>query len=155
MFQQPGSSSDKEMVEEVNERKRELRRRIPLKSRENHPLNKSPTRHLRVLRDREQDRELRERPERNKEIRERQERDKESRERPEREKPELDKESREASEGEKHTEERARPEGDRSEKDLKEKEARNKPELNANNDEKEARCVDAPNESIRWLIKWK
>lgn len=149
MFQQAGSSSDKEMVEEVSERKHELKRRIPLKSRENHPLNKGPTRHIRALRDREQDRELRDRPDRNKELRERQERDKESRERPERdkesrEKQDREKESRDASE----TDARSRQDEERSEKELKdrgEKDSRNKTDQNAINDEKEARYLNFVN----------
>ncbi|XP_046418584.1 ATPase family AAA domain-containing protein 2-like isoform X1 [Neodiprion fabricii] len=143
MFRQPGSSSDKEMVEEVNERKRELKRRIPLKSRENHPLNKGPTRHIRALRDRE----LRDRPDRSKELRERQERDKESRDRPNidkesLEKHEQDEESRDGADSVTESKEGPRQDEDRSEKELKdrgEKDCRNKTELTAGHDEKEIR----------------
>ncbi|KYN39328.1 ATPase family AAA domain-containing protein 2 [Trachymyrmex septentrionalis] len=61
MFQQHPSSSDKEMVDEVPGRKRDVRDRMPLKSRENHPPNKTPTRHLRdrTEHDRQNSRELR------------------------------------------------------------------------------------------------
>ncbi|XP_012273036.1 ATPase family AAA domain-containing protein 2 isoform X2 [Orussus abietinus] len=88
MFQQHGSSSDKEMVDEVPERKRDLRDRMPLRSRENHPPNKTSPRHIRDRGDhvRQTSRELRDRPERDlrdrteqdrdiKEIKERQDRD--------------------------------------------------------------------------------
>ncbi|XP_048505295.1 ATPase family AAA domain-containing protein 2-like isoform X2 [Athalia rosae] len=137
MFQQPGSSSDKEMTEEVNDRKRKPRRRIPLKSRENHALDKTATRHMRTLRDRDQDRELRDRPDRNKELRDRQERDKESRE-----KPEHDKTSTDTSPIKEESEEHRRQDEDRSEKELEDradKDPRTKTELNATNNEKEAR----------------
>lgn len=66
MFQQHASSSDKEMVDDVPGRKRDLRDRMPLRSRENHPPNKTPTRHLRdrTEHDRQNSRELRGRPDR-------------------------------------------------------------------------------------------
>ncbi|KMQ96499.1 atpase family aaa domain-containing protein 2b [Lasius niger] len=66
MFQQHASSSDKEMVDDVPGRKRDLRDRMPLRSRENHPPNKNPTRHLRdrTEHDRQNSRELRGRPDR-------------------------------------------------------------------------------------------
>ncbi|EZA56127.1 ATPase family AAA domain-containing protein 2B [Ooceraea biroi] len=68
MFQQHASSSDKEMVDDVPGRKHDLRDRMPLRSRENHPPNKNSAR-LRDLRDRTEhdrrnSRELRGRPER-------------------------------------------------------------------------------------------
>lgn len=61
MFQQHGSSSDKEMVDEVPERKRDVRERMPLRSRENHPPNKNSSRHIRerTEHDRQNNRELR------------------------------------------------------------------------------------------------
>lgn len=62
MFPQNGSSSEKEMVDDVPERKRDLRDRIPLKSRENHQPKGTP-RHIRAEHDRPI-RELRERPDR-------------------------------------------------------------------------------------------
>lgn len=66
MFQQHASSSDKEMVDDVPGRKRDLRDRMPLRSRENHPPNKTPTRHLRdrTEHDRQNNRELRGRSDR-------------------------------------------------------------------------------------------
>lgn len=66
MFQQHASSSEKEMVDDVPGRKRDLRDRMPLRSRENHPPNKNPTRHLRdrTEHDRQNNRELRGRPDR-------------------------------------------------------------------------------------------
>ncbi|XP_076249448.1 uncharacterized protein LOC143188854 isoform X2 [Calliopsis andreniformis] len=66
MFQQHGSSSDKEMVDEVPERKRDLRERMPLRSRENHPPNKNSSRHIRerTEHDRQNSRELRGRTDR-------------------------------------------------------------------------------------------
>ncbi|XP_071565954.1 ATPase family AAA domain-containing protein 2 [Temnothorax nylanderi] len=66
MFQQHPSSSDKEMVDDVPGRKRDLRDRMPLRSRENHPPNKTPTRHLRdrTEHDRQNSRELRARADR-------------------------------------------------------------------------------------------
>ncbi|XP_072746443.1 ATPase family AAA domain-containing protein 2 isoform X1 [Anoplolepis gracilipes] len=65
MFQQHASSSDKE-IDDVPGRKRDLRDRMPLRSRENHPPNKNPTRHLRdrTEHDRQNNRELRGRPDR-------------------------------------------------------------------------------------------
>ncbi|XP_076748821.1 ATPase family AAA domain-containing protein 2B-like isoform X1 [Xylocopa sonorina] len=61
MFQQHGSSSDKEMVDEVPEKKRDVRERMPLRSRENHPPNKNSSRHIRerAEHDRQNSRELR------------------------------------------------------------------------------------------------
>ncbi|CAL7944328.1 unnamed protein product [Xylocopa violacea] len=61
MFQQHGSSSDKEMVDEVSEKKRDVRERMPLRSRENHPPNKNSSRHIRerAEHDRQNSRELR------------------------------------------------------------------------------------------------
>ncbi|XP_067215423.1 ATPase family AAA domain-containing protein 2-like isoform X1 [Linepithema humile] len=66
MFQQHASSSDKEIVDDVPDRKRDLRDRMPLRSRENHPPNKNPTRHLRdrTEHERQNSRELRVRPDR-------------------------------------------------------------------------------------------
>lgn len=66
MFQQHASSSDKEIVDDVPGRKRDLRDRMPLRSRENHPPNKNPTRHLRdrTEHERQNSRELRVRPDR-------------------------------------------------------------------------------------------
>ncbi|XP_051168462.1 ATPase family AAA domain-containing protein 2-like isoform X2 [Leptopilina boulardi] len=66
MFPQNGSSSEKEMVDDVQERKRDLRDRMPLRSRENHQLSKVTTRHIRdrAEHDSRPIRELRERPER-------------------------------------------------------------------------------------------
>lgn len=65
MFQQHPSSSDKEMVDDVPGRKRDVRDRMPLRSRENHPPNKTSTRHLRdrTEHDRQNSRELRTRTE--------------------------------------------------------------------------------------------
>jgi len=65
MFQQH-SSSDKEIVDDVPGRKHDLRDRMPLRSRENHPPNKNSARHLRdrTEHDRRNSRELRGRPER-------------------------------------------------------------------------------------------
>ncbi|XP_076547755.1 ATPase family AAA domain-containing protein 2 isoform X3 [Osmia lignaria lignaria] len=93
MFQQHGSSSDKEMVDEVPERKRDVRDRMPLRSRENHPPNKNPTRHIRERAEHDRqnnrelrgrgDRDLREKTEQEKDIRdlkERQERERTERE---------------------------------------------------------------------------
>ncbi|XP_076387362.1 ATPase family AAA domain-containing protein 2 isoform X4 [Megachile rotundata] len=79
MFQQHGSSSDKEMVDEVPERKRDLRDRMPLRSRENHPPNKNSTRHIRerTEHDRQSNRELRGRGDRD--IREKTEQEKDIR----------------------------------------------------------------------------
>ncbi|XP_020281851.1 ATPase family AAA domain-containing protein 2-like isoform X2 [Pseudomyrmex gracilis] len=59
MFQH-ASSSDKE-IDDVSGRKRDLRERMPLRSRENHPPTKPPTRHLRdkTEHDRQNSRELR------------------------------------------------------------------------------------------------
>ncbi|KYM86428.1 ATPase family AAA domain-containing protein 2, partial [Atta colombica] len=78
MFQQHPSSSDKEMVDEVPGRKRDVRDRMPLKSRENHPPNKTPTRHLRdrTEHDRQNSRELRTRVDRD--LKERTEPEKDS-----------------------------------------------------------------------------
>ncbi|XP_050576088.1 ATPase family AAA domain-containing protein 2-like isoform X2 [Bombus affinis] len=78
MFQQHGSSSDKEMVDEVPERKRDVRERMPLRSRENHPPNKN-SRHIRERseHDRQNNRELRGRGDRD--IREKVEQDKDIR----------------------------------------------------------------------------
>lgn len=75
MFQQHASSSDKEMVDDVPGRKRDLRDRMPLRSRENHPPNKTPTKHLRdrTEHDRQNSRELRGRPDRD--LKERPEKD--------------------------------------------------------------------------------
>ncbi|KAL6257281.1 hypothetical protein P5V15_012209 [Pogonomyrmex californicus] len=66
MFQQHPSSSDKEMVDDVPGRKRDVRDRMPLRSRENHPPNKNPTRHVRdrTEHDRQNSRELRGRSDR-------------------------------------------------------------------------------------------
>lgn len=66
MFQQHASYLDKEMVDDVSGRKRDLRDRMPLRSRENHPPNKNSARHLRdrTEHDRRNSRELRGRPER-------------------------------------------------------------------------------------------
>jgi len=66
MFQQHPSSSDKEMVDDVPGRKRDVRDRMPLRSRENHPPNKTSTRHLRdrTEHDRQNNRELRARVDR-------------------------------------------------------------------------------------------
>ncbi|XP_015179845.1 PREDICTED: ATPase family AAA domain-containing protein 2-like isoform X1 [Polistes dominula] len=93
MFQQHGSSSDKEMVDEVPDRKRELRDRMPLRSRENHPPNKNSNRHIRDRTDHDHqnsrelrgrsDRDLREKSEQDKDIREH--KDRQGREKPERE----------------------------------------------------------------------
>ncbi|CAK9825447.1 ATPase family AAA domain-containing protein 2 [Anthophora retusa] len=93
MFQQHGSSSDKEMVDEVSERKRDVRERMPLRSRENHPPNKNSTRHIRerAEHDRQNSRELRgrgdrdprEKPEQDKDLRDL--KDRQERERTERE----------------------------------------------------------------------
>ncbi|XP_011867387.1 PREDICTED: ATPase family AAA domain-containing protein 2-like isoform X2 [Vollenhovia emeryi] len=79
MFQQHPSSSDKE-VDDVPGRKRDLRDRMPLRSRENHPPNKTPTRHLRDRTEHERqnsrelrartDRELKERTEPEKDVNE-------------------------------------------------------------------------------------
>ncbi|XP_033327790.1 ATPase family AAA domain-containing protein 2 isoform X1 [Megalopta genalis] len=93
MFQQHGSSSDKEMVDEVPERKRDLRERMPLRSRENHPPNKNSSRHMRERGEHDRqnsrerrsrvDRELREKTEQEKDVRDlkdRQERDRTERE---------------------------------------------------------------------------
>ncbi|KAK9308656.1 hypothetical protein QLX08_001491 [Tetragonisca angustula] len=79
MFQQHGSSSDKEMVDEVSERKRDLRERMPLRSRENHPPNKNSSRHIRerTEHDRQSSRELRGRSDRD--LREKTEQDKDIR----------------------------------------------------------------------------
>ncbi|XP_043485205.1 ATPase family AAA domain-containing protein 2-like isoform X3 [Leptopilina heterotoma] len=64
MFPQNGSSSEKEMVDDVPERKRDLRDRMPLRSRENHQ-SKVTTRHIRDRAEHDRPiRELRERPER-------------------------------------------------------------------------------------------
>lgn len=78
MFQQHGSSSDKEMVDEVPERKRDVRERMPLRSRENHPPNKN-SRHIRerTEHDRQNNRELRGRADRD--LREKTEQDKDIR----------------------------------------------------------------------------
>ncbi|XP_068988018.1 ATPase family AAA domain-containing protein 2-like isoform X3 [Bombus flavifrons] len=78
MFQQHGSSSDKEMVDEVPERKRDVRERMPLRSRENHPPNKN-SRHIRerTEHDRQNNRELRGRGDRD--LREKTEQDKDIR----------------------------------------------------------------------------
>ncbi|TGZ56172.1 ATPase family AAA domain-containing protein 2 [Temnothorax longispinosus] len=78
MFQQHPSSSDKEMVDDVPGRKRDLRDRMPLRSRENHPPNKTPTRHLRdrTEHDRQNSRELRARADRD--LKERTEPEKDS-----------------------------------------------------------------------------
>ncbi|KAG7204576.1 hypothetical protein KM043_004999 [Ampulex compressa] len=80
MFQQHGSSSDKEMVDETPDRKRDLRDRMPLRSRENHPPNKNSTRHIRERseHDRQNSRELRGRPDRD--LREKAEQEKDIRE---------------------------------------------------------------------------
>ncbi|XP_015588936.1 ATPase family AAA domain-containing protein 2 isoform X2 [Cephus cinctus] len=77
MFQQHGSSSDKEIGDEVTDRKRDLKDRMPLKSRENHPPNKGPTRHIRERAEhtRQGSRELRDRPDRDRDVRERPDRD--------------------------------------------------------------------------------
>ncbi|KAL0128837.1 hypothetical protein PUN28_003901 [Cardiocondyla obscurior] len=67
MFQQHPSSSDKEMVDDVPGRKRDVRDRMPLRSRENHPPStKPPTRHVRDRpeHDRQNSRELRTRSDR-------------------------------------------------------------------------------------------
>lgn len=79
MFQQHASSSDKEL-DDVAGRKRDLRDRMPLRSRENHPPNKNSTRHIRdrTEHDRQnsrelrgkQDRELKERTEQEKDVNE-------------------------------------------------------------------------------------
>ncbi|XP_076622694.1 ATPase family AAA domain-containing protein 2B isoform X2 [Colletes latitarsis] len=80
MFQQHGSSSDKDMVDEVPERKRDLRERMPLRSRENHPPNKNSQRHMRerTEHDRQSSRELRGRADRD--LREKSEQEKDIRE---------------------------------------------------------------------------
>lgn len=76
MFQQQASSSEKEMADEVQERPRDVRERMPLRSRENHPpSSRSSTRHMRD-RTEMNGRELRDRSERNREVRDRQEQDK-------------------------------------------------------------------------------
>ncbi|KAK0178077.1 hypothetical protein PV328_002058 [Microctonus aethiopoides] len=69
MFQQHGSSSDKEMVDESSDRRGDMRDRMPLRSRENHPPTSKNTRHIR---NREQlnSRELRDRTERDREMKE-------------------------------------------------------------------------------------
>lgn len=87
MFPQHGSSSDKEMVDDVPDRKRDLRDRMPLRSRENHPpSSKESPRHMRerTEHDRPPNRELRGRPERD--LAERNDRDHDLRNRTEREK---------------------------------------------------------------------
>ena len=68
------------MVDDVPDRKRDLRDRMPLRSRENHPPSKGTPRHIRdrTEHDRPVSRELRDRPER--EIGERSDREKNSRE---------------------------------------------------------------------------
>ncbi|XP_015438731.1 PREDICTED: ATPase family AAA domain-containing protein 2-like [Dufourea novaeangliae] len=93
MFQQHGSSSDKEMVDEVPERKRDLKERMPLRSRENHPPNKNSPRHIRERPEHDRqnsrerrsrgDRDLREKTEQEKDIRDL--KDRQERERTERE----------------------------------------------------------------------
>ncbi|XP_076665616.1 ATPase family AAA domain-containing protein 2B-like isoform X3 [Andrena cerasifolii] len=93
MFQQHGSSSDKEMGDEVPERKRDLRERMPLRSRENHPPNKNSSRHIRERAEHDRqnsrelrgrsDRDLREKTEQEKDIRDL--KDRQERERTERE----------------------------------------------------------------------
>lgn len=77
MFQQHASSSDKEMVDDVPGRKRDLRDRMPLRSRENHSLNKSTPRHIRdrTEHDGQNTRELKGRPERDLKERTEQEKD--------------------------------------------------------------------------------
>lgn len=69
MFQQHASSSDKE-IDDVPGRKRDLRDRMPLRSRENHPPNKNSTRHIRerTEHDRQNSRELRGRLRANSEV---------------------------------------------------------------------------------------
>lgn len=47
MFNQHGSSSDKELADDVADRKREFKDRMPLRSRENHPLTRNSQRHMR------------------------------------------------------------------------------------------------------------
>ena len=108
MYKQHGSSSDKEMVDDDGSpRARRLRRQLPIRSRENHPPNRTSPKHMRDcnnhnssrelrvrphrLRDRELSerpnrdlRELRERPDRERGLRERSDRDRELRERPDR-----------------------------------------------------------------------
>ncbi|XP_066590980.1 ATPase family AAA domain-containing protein 2-like isoform X2 [Prorops nasuta] len=122
MFQQHGSSSDKEMADEIPEsitRKHDLRDRMPLRSRENHPPTKNSTRHIRDRpeHDRQNSRELRERPDRD--LRERVDRDSRERtiNRDLRDRTENDKEVREIKE----RQERDRPDRDKPERDSKEK----------------------------------
>lgn len=80
MFPQHGSSSDKEMADEVQERPRDVRERMPLKSRENHPPSgRSSTRHMRE-RTELNGREPRDRSERNRETRDRPDQEKSLRE---------------------------------------------------------------------------
>ncbi|XP_011505314.1 PREDICTED: ATPase family AAA domain-containing protein 2-like isoform X2 [Ceratosolen solmsi marchali] len=106
MYKQNGSSSDKEMVDDTPPRSSRLRRRMPIRSRENHPPNKTPSIHMRDRNNHSSSRELRvkprrlrERSNRNREIHERSDRDRGLRERPDqdrerREKPERHRELR-------------------------------------------------------------
>ena len=85
MFPQHGSSSEKEMVDDVSDRKRDVRDRMPLRSRENHPPSKVSPRHMRERTEHDRpNRELRGRPERD--LAERNDRDHDLRNRSEREK---------------------------------------------------------------------
>ncbi|KAK2577983.1 hypothetical protein KPH14_008415 [Odynerus spinipes] len=115
MFQH-GSSSDKEMVDEVPDRKRDLRDRMPLRSRENHPPNKNSSRHIRDRsdHDRQSSRELRGRPDRD--LREKSEQEKDMRE-------QKDRQGRE------------KPEREHKDK----LETRSKPEVRTSNEEKDTR----------------
>ncbi|XP_047347305.1 ATPase family AAA domain-containing protein 2-like isoform X1 [Vespa velutina] len=116
MFQQHGSSSDKEMVDEVPDRKRDLRDRMPLRSRENHPPNKNSSRHIRDRsdHDHQNSRELRGRSDRD--LREKSEQEKDIRE---------------------HKDRQGREKQDREHKDKLE--TRNKSEVRTSNEEKETR----------------
>lgn len=116
MFQQHGSSSDKEMVDEVPDRKRDLRDRMPFRSRENHPPNKNSSRHIRDRsdHDRQSNRELRGRPDRD--LREKSEQEKDMRE---------------------HKDRQGREKAERDHKDKLE--TRSKPEVRTLNEEKDTR----------------
>ncbi|XP_031785660.1 ATPase family AAA domain-containing protein 2 isoform X2 [Nasonia vitripennis] len=172
MYKQHDSSSDKEMVDEEPSRTQRLSRRMTIRSRENHPPNKAPSRHLRDHSNHNSSRELRVRPHR---LRERSDRDRDRSENDLRERPDRERALRERPDRERELRSRPQLRGrgdrdlrdrndrdidlralkerqdrDRAERDLKDKtETKDKSDSKTTNNEKESRPrkSDSPSRS--------
>lgn len=117
MYKQHDSSSDKEMVDEEPPRTQMLSRRMTIRSRENHPPNKTPSRHLRAHSNHNSSRELRVRPHR---LRERSDRERDRSEQDLRERPNRERALRERPDREREL--RSRPQlRDRTDRDLRDR----------------------------------